>query len=93
MTSKKATLKGQTMEKCSVRGCENTASVRVVLYDVYPLDGSVFFEEDHTCPRLCEQHLLENEEKASGTREPRGAVRYPYSNKHGAQGFTIYQPL
>lgn len=78
--------------KCHVDGCPNPAAVEVILYDVYH-DGHVFFEQDVTCPHLCQEHVAENEKKAAGVRKPRGSVSYPYSNGHGAQGFTIYRPL
>jgi hypothetical protein len=62
------------------------------VYDLRPT-GTVFFERDFTCPFLCAGHMIENEKKARGVRKPRGSVSYPYSNKEGAQGFTIYRPL
>lgn len=37
--------------------------------------------------------MIENEQEAKGLRKPRGSVSYPFSNKHHAQGFTIYRPL
>ena len=77
---------------CSVHGCENVAAVEVVLYDVYP-DGTVFYEQDHTCSYLCCEHVKANEQAASGERRPRGVVRYPYTNQGHAQGFTIYRPF
>jgi hypothetical protein len=82
--------------KCSVRGCERDAVVKVMLYDVYPHEAGadiLFLEQDCTCPFLCAQHVAENEVKAKGTRKPRGEVYYPFSNRHMAQGFTIYFPL
>jgi len=36
---------------------------------------------------------LKNSRKGPAMRRPRGLVHYPYSNRHGAQGFTIYRPL
>jgi hypothetical protein len=36
---------------------------------------------------------MENEAEAKGERKPRGLVRYPYSNRDNAQGFTIYRWL
>jgi hypothetical protein len=79
--------------KCAVEGCKNPARVEVILYDVYPVEGHVLFEQDYTCPYLCAEHMVENEKKAKGVRKPRGSVSCPYSNKDGAQGFTIYRPL
>jgi len=79
--------------KCSVQGCGADATCEVILYDVYTHDGTVFFEQDFTCPHLCAEHVAENEKKAQGERRPRGEVNYPYSNQQAAQGFTIYRPL
>lgn len=72
--------------------CNAPASVEVILYDVYS-EGTVFFERDTTCPFLCVAHLIENEKSLSESRVPRGIASYKYSNKHDAQGFTIYKPL
>jgi hypothetical protein len=71
------------------------ATVKVILYDVYPYlsDGDVFFKQDSTCPMLCAEHMSENESQAQGVREPRGLVEYPYTNRNRAQGFAIYFPL
>jgi hypothetical protein len=82
--------------KCAVPGCGEEACVEVRLYDLYIGRGyepEVFNERDYTCPYLCEQHLLENEEKAEGERKARGYVKYPYSNQMSALGFTIYRDL
>jgi hypothetical protein len=81
--------------KCSVNGCEREATVKVILYDVYPyLDGAdIFFEQDSTCPFLCTVHVTANEKSAKGVRKSRGFVEYPFSNQERAQGFTIYFPL
>ncbi len=79
--------------KCVVKGCKRRAVVEVILYDVYPVEKTVFFERDHTCPYLCTDHMAENEAGADGVRKPRGYVVYPFSNKDSAQGFTIYRPL
>jgi hypothetical protein len=79
--------------KCSVDGCGKDACVEVILYDVYTDMRDVFFEQDYTCPYLCGDHLVENEVGIRGERKPRGASRYPFSNKESAQGFTIYRPL
>lgn len=78
--------------KCRVEGCSQDATHEVLLYDEYP-GGEEFCEQDFTCPFLCLEHQQENEQKARGIREPRGFVRYPYSNKHGAQGYTRYRLL
>lgn len=78
--------------KCSVADCSETADFKVALYDFYST-GTLFLEQDRTCPFLCAEHAWENETKASGVRRPRGTVTYPYSNLGLAQGFTIYVPL
>ena len=79
--------------QCGVKGCRNPAYVEVILYDIYPSEEKVFFQQDFTCPFLCGEHMVENERKAKGKREPRGYVSYPFTNKESAQGFTIYRPL
>jgi hypothetical protein len=79
--------------KCSVAGCGRGADVEVILYDVYADLREVFYEQDTTCPYLCGQHMVENEEPARGVRKPRGHVIYPFTNQESAQGFTIYRPL
>lgn len=81
------------MLKCSVPDCDNEAHVEVFLYDFYPHDGEVFFEHDKTCGYLCRKHVVENEKMMQGVREPRGGCAYPYTNRHRAQGFTVYQPI
>jgi hypothetical protein len=78
---------------CGVDGCKNPAYVEVILYDVYPAEGHVFFQQDFTCPYLCTTHMLENEMGARGERRPRGSVLYPFTNRERAQGFTVYRPL
>ena len=81
------------METCRVDGCNRDADLEVILYDFYPIRGEAFFERDHTCPFICKQHAIENEEQFKGERRPRGDSHYLYSNREGAQGFTIYRPL
>lgn len=77
---------------CSV--CDSPAEYEVVLYDYYEfLDEKVFYEQDYTCPFLCQKHLDINEQKAVGERVPRGIVSYPYSNKYRAQGYSKYNPI
>ena len=78
--------------RCSAPGCDKAASCEVILYDVY-LDGAVFFERDMTCPYLCAGHIAKNEVSLHGVRKPRGRTSYLFSNRHGAQGFTINKPL
>lgn len=76
--------------------CNRKSAVyEVLLYDVYPYPQRprVFWAQDFTCPYLCNECMLENEQKAEGVRKPRGVVHYPYTNRDGAQGFSIYRPL
>ena len=80
-------------QRCSVAECSHSAEYEVHLYDYYPAHDEEYLEQDFTCPFLCEEHMEENERKASGDRKPRGHVDYPYSNRHGAQGYTTYAPL
>jgi hypothetical protein len=79
--------------KCAVPGCTRRADVEVILYDVYAFEADVHFERDFTCPYLCFPHMVKNEEEAEGVRRPRGHVEYPFTNRHSAQGFTIYRRL
>jgi hypothetical protein len=78
--------------KCNANGCGKDADFEVILFDVYS-EGEVFFEQDQTCPHLCENHVIENELKADGDRKPRGVTSYPHSNRHRAQGYSMYRPL
>tara|TARA_A100001391_G_C5048502_1_gene272790 strand:- start:338 stop:757 length:420 start_codon:yes stop_codon:yes gene_type:complete len=82
---------------CSVPGCNDAAHVEVRLFDLYVGhsndDTELFDQQDFTCPYLCLNHLGKNEEQAQGERRPRGLVRYPYTNKHMAQGYSIYRSL
>ena len=86
--------KAAAAKVCSVPGCGKAATHEVFLYDFYPHgENIVFHEQDFTCPYLCAAHAIENETKAKGTREPRGSVIYPYSNRQGAQGFSVYRQI
>ena len=78
---------------CSVDGCNSKADYEVVLYDYYHHYTETFYEQDLTCPFICQMHMEENETKANGERRPRGVVDYPYTNKHAAQGYSKYNPL
>jgi len=84
--------------KCCADDCDNDADYIILLYDHY-YNGSVFFEQDFTCPFLCEKHMQENESGVGNTggvgklRYPRGVNSYPYSNRHRAQGYTKYLPI
>lgn len=81
--------------KCSVENCENNAEFEVVMYDFYEYyeEPETFYEQDYTCPFLCQKHLNINEENAEGERRPRGIVHYPYTNRHNAQGYSKYNPI
>jgi hypothetical protein len=81
--------------QCSVPRCSNLACVEVRLFDIYRHVDSfeVFDQQDNTCPFLCGQHLSKNEQEAVGTRKPRDVTRYPFTNRHGAQGYTTYRSL
>jgi hypothetical protein len=78
--------------KCRVPGCTADATVEALVYDVYR-NGSVFEEPDMDCPCMCEAHRAENEAKAVGPRTPRNVTSYPYTNRRGAQGYTVYRKL
>ena len=80
-------------KKCEVDWCQRPAEYGVFLYDFYPVEGEVFFEQDISCPYICREHAIENEKKAQGERKFRGVVYYPYTNRYKAQGITIYRPL
>lgn len=77
--------------KCCVSGCDSDASVEVLLYDFYSHSNEEFSERDFTCPYLCGVHQDENERGIVGVRKHRGSPRYPHSNKHRAQGYTVYR--
>ncbi len=78
---------------CSVGNCNNLAEYEVVLYDYYSHLSQTFYEQDLTCPFLCQKHLDENEQQAIGERRPRGTVLYPFTNGHKAQGYSKYNPI
>lgn len=80
-------------QKCSVDGCILPADYEVYLYDFYPFQNEEFFEQDYTCPFLCNEHMELNEREAKGERKPRGFVSYPFSKQNFAQGYTTYAPL
>lgn len=83
--------------QCSVDECANKPDYVVLLYD-HGNNGSIFFEQDYTCPFLCESHMQENERGIGNggvgeRRYPRGVYKYPYSNHYMAQGYTKYAPF
>jgi len=80
-------------QPCSVPGCTAPAGVTVALVDRYP-DGTVFCEQDETCPYLCHRHRAENEAGRVGPGAvPRSDNQYPFSNRSGAAGWSEYLPL
>jgi len=79
--------------RCSVDGCPSLAAYRVMLYDFDPVEGAIRFEPDETCPYLCREHAVDNEEHARGRRAPRVRVTYPYTNRDGRHGLSIYLDL
>jgi len=83
------------LPKCAVPSCEADAAYEVILYDFYPGLGAraLFWEQDSTCPYICWTHAEQNEAQAKGAREPRGLVHYPYTNRNGARGFSIYAAI
>lgn len=78
---------------CSVPGCTHSAEYEVYLYDYYDSMNEEFFEQDFTCPFVCEKHMNENELRIDGERQPRASPRYPYTNRQWAQGYTKYKPI
>jgi hypothetical protein len=79
--------------ECSVPECTKEAAYEVIIYDFYPHNGHVYFEQDLTCPYICTEHAMKNERDARGERKPRGLVIYPYTNQLDPLGLTIYKPL
>jgi hypothetical protein len=68
---------------CRVEGCTQPAEYEVYLRDVYPPPmRTEFYEQDNTCPFLCEKHFQEDRKK-----DPQ------YTNKHVANGTTEYRHL
>ena len=79
--------------RCSVDGCPSLAAYRVLLYDFEPIGGAIRFEEDLSCPYLCREHAADNEEHARGDRGTHARVTYPYTNRAGEHGVSIYLDL
>jgi hypothetical protein len=80
-------------QRCSVPNCSSRAEYEVYLYDYYWVYAEEFFEQDYTCPFICEAHMSKNELEAVGDRVPRGHVHYLFTNRYGAQGYSKYSPL
>jgi hypothetical protein len=79
--------------RCSVEGCPNLAAYEVMLYDFDLAEGAVGFVEDDACPFICVEHAIENERRSKGARDLRSVVHYPYTNRGGALGLTLYLQL
>lgn len=80
--------------RCCVDGCKNAADYEVYLYDYYSHQPpEEFYEQDYTCPFICEAHMRENEARIIGERKPRASLSYPFTNQHNAQGFTKYAAI
>ena len=77
--------------RCSVHGCPNLAAYEVLLYDFDPAEGAVVFSEDETCPFICVEHAIDNERHAIGERRLHGRVTYPYTNRAGLRGLSVYR--
>lgn len=93
MTTPKKYYRYESSTHCSVSGCLRNAEYEVYLYDYYGPNIGEFYEQDFTCPFLCESHMQENEKQAQGDRIPRGSVSYPYTNREDAQGYSKYAPV
>jgi hypothetical protein len=78
---------------CSVDGCARNAEYEVYLYDYYESLQEEFYEQDYTCPFLCDAHMEQNEQEMTGVRAPRMSPDYPFTNRQGAQGYAKYAPL
>ena len=76
--------------RCSVEGCPSLAAYEVRQYDFDPGEGAVRFERDETCPYLCLEHARDNERGARGHGEIHGVVVYPYTNREGRCGVSVY---
>ena len=79
--------------RCSVDGCPNLAAYEVVHYDFDPAEGAVAFFRDESCPFICIEHAIDNEREASDGRRAHAVVAYPYTNRSGIPGESIYRQL
>lgn len=79
--------------RCSVSGCPNLAGYEVVHYDFDPTEGAVVFVQDESCPFICVEHAIENERGSTGERAPHAVVAYPWTNRAGAPGLSVYLQL
>jgi hypothetical protein len=87
--------KEPTVRQCQVPGCTRDADYEVFVVDFHR--RSVAPDEadrlDLSCPYICEEHARENEAFAHGDRRPVGEITYPYTNRGGATGLTLYRPM
>jgi hypothetical protein len=79
--------------KCAVEGCERPAEYIVMLYNYRDELQEEFYEQDQSCPFLCEQHMTENEQQAIGEKISGSSTTYPHTNKFNKRGFTKYIPV
>lgn len=79
--------------RCAVDGCPNLAAFDVLLNDFDLHEGATALEPDETCPTICVEHAIANEREAVGERRPGAVVRYPFTNRRGAAGFTLYRQV
>ena len=79
--------------RCSVDGCPSLAEYQVMLYDFEPIGGAIRFQEDLSCPYLCREHAAENEAEARGERGTHVRIEYPFTNRGGEHGLSIYLDL
>lgn len=79
--------------RCSVDGCPSLADYRVMLYAFDTIGGAIRFEPDLSCPYLCREHAADNEQQARGERGTDARVVYPYTNKGGEHGLSLYLDL
>ncbi|KAB8141545.1 hypothetical protein F8S13_19270 [Chloroflexia bacterium SDU3-3] len=85
-----------SMILCSVAGCRNAASYRVILYQFCPDTGGVICENDTLCPFICKPHAITNELSAHGKLDYESigsSIDYVYTNKANINAFSIYLPL
>lgn len=81
---------------CAVQGCGRHAEFEVFVhgFSFYTHDkGGILDYQDSTCPFLCREHMIENEERASGPRRWDSDTRYPHTKKDRGSGYTTYLPI
>jgi hypothetical protein len=81
---------------CSVEGCINAATLKVMLEDFNPGFGGdgKFCEQDRSCPYMCHFCAETNEKESTGRGRGR---RYPFSKWGGRkmviEGWTTYRDI